>query len=143
MNLTTVDVPLKETPYQIQIGSGNLPQLGSLLAAHAPTKLFLIYDENVEMHFRKIESSLTADFECNSFKVPAGEKSKSIQQASSIWEFFAEKRADRKSMVVAIGGGVIGDLAGFIAATFARGIPFFQVPTTLLAHVDSSGDLSA
>lgn len=71
-------------------------------------------------------------------EIPSGEKSKSVEQASRVWEFLTSKRADRQSLVVALGGGVVGDLAGFIAATFARGIRFFQVPTTLLAHVDSS-----
>ena len=70
--------------------------------------------------------------------VSPGEESKSIETASTLWQGMVELKADRKSVVVAVGGGVVGDLAGFIAATYARGLPFLQVPTTLLAQVDSS-----
>ena len=70
--------------------------------------------------------------------VDAGETSKSIDVADDLWNAMLAEGADRQSVVVAIGGGVVGDLAGFVAATFARGLDFFQVPTTLLAQVDSS-----
>jgi 3-dehydroquinate synthase len=70
--------------------------------------------------------------------VPAGEASKSAEQAAALWNRLVELRADRSTVVVAVGGGVIGDLGGFVAATFARGLSFIQIPTTLLAHVDSS-----
>ena len=70
--------------------------------------------------------------------IPAGEVSKSVEMANSLWQKALELGADRKSVIVAVGGGVVGDLAGFIAASFARGLDFYQVPTTLLAQVDSS-----
>ena len=70
--------------------------------------------------------------------VPAGEESKSLAQASQLYERMLRLPADRHTVVVALGGGVIGDLAGFVAATFARGVPLFMVPTSLLAQVDSS-----
>jgi 3-dehydroquinate synthase len=70
--------------------------------------------------------------------VPPGESSKSVEMANTLWQGLLELGADRKTVVVAVGGGMIGDLAGFVAATFARGLPFVQVPTTLLAQVDSS-----
>jgi 3-dehydroquinate synthase len=70
--------------------------------------------------------------------VNAGEKSKSVTMAERLWNQMLEAHADRKTVVVAVGGGVIGDLAGFVAATYARGLTFVQVPTTLLAQVDSS-----
>ena len=70
--------------------------------------------------------------------VDAGETSKSTEVADDLWNALLAEGADRQSIVVAIGGGVVGDLAGFVAATFARGLDFFQVPTTLLAQVDSS-----
>ena len=70
--------------------------------------------------------------------IEAGEASKSVANANRLWERLFQHKADRKSVVVAVGGGVIGDLAGFVAATYARGLAFVQVPTTLLAHVDSS-----
>ena len=70
--------------------------------------------------------------------VEPGEQSKSVESAAGLWDKLLELGADRKTVVVAVGGGVVGDLAGFVAATFARGLPFVQVPTTLLAQVDSS-----
>jgi 3-dehydroquinate synthase len=70
--------------------------------------------------------------------VPAGESSKSISQCERVWQLLVACRTDRRTMLVALGGGVVGDLAGFIAATFARGLDFVQIPTTLLAQVDSS-----
>ncbi len=72
------------------------------------------------------------------FVIPAGEQSKSLECLSTVYSFFAREALDRKSAVIAIGGGVVGDLVGFAAASFLRGIDFFQVPTTLLAMVDSS-----
>ena len=70
--------------------------------------------------------------------VPSGEESKSIEMAYSLWERLLSLKADRNTVAIALGGGVIGDLTGFVAATYMRGIRFFQVPTTLLAQVDSS-----
>jgi 3-dehydroquinate synthase len=71
-------------------------------------------------------------------EVPAGEETKCVAQAERLWNALADAKTDRKSVVIAAGGGVVGDLAGFVAATYARGLPFFQMPTTLLAQVDSS-----
>ena len=70
--------------------------------------------------------------------VPSGEPSKSVGQCETIWQKMVEFNTDRKSVVVALGGGVVGDLAGFLAATYGRGLKFVQIPTTLLAQVDSS-----
>ena len=80
----------------------------------------------------------TAGVRCESISVPSGESSKSVDRLAAIWESMLAAGADRKSVVFAVGGGVIGDLAGFAAATFMRGLRFVQVPTTLLAMVDSS-----
>ena len=79
-----------------------------------------------------------ADVAVDLIVVDAGEPSKSVQTAERLWQQMLDANADRKSVVVAVGGGVIGDLAGFVAATYARGLSFVQVPTTLLAQVDSS-----
>ena len=70
--------------------------------------------------------------------VPAGEATKSLAQASRLYDELVRRKADRHTLIVALGGGVVGDLAGFVAATFARGLPLIMVPTTLLAQVDSS-----
>ncbi len=130
-----------ERSYDIQIDHGNLRQLAAFVqqrrkCAHA----VIITDENVApLHAITANDSLTAaGIRTDVLVVPAGEASKSVAQAERLWNDLARLKTDRKTMVVAVGGGVVGDLAGFIAATYARGLGFVQVPTTLLAQVDSS-----
>jgi 3-dehydroquinate synthase len=100
----------------------------------------LITDSGVRQpHGEIVGRSLTASgIRSDLVEVPAGEASKSVAQAERLWKELIELKSDRKTAIVAVGGGVIGDLAGFVAATFARGLAFVQIPTTLLAHVDSS-----
>ena len=135
-------VPLAERSYDIEIGTGNLAGLGSFVAARLGlSRVVLITDANVESpHGRAAAESLAeqAAVDVDILAVPPGEASKSAEMAEVLWNGLLEMRADRKTVVVAVGGGVIGDLAGFAAATFARGLAFIQVPTTLLAQVDSS-----
>ena len=137
-----VHVDLGERSYDIVIGSATLGSLPKLLAERCPSARHsvVITDSNVEkLHaVRAAEALGSAEFECDVLVVDAGESSKSIETAEALWRKMLELGADRKTIVVAVGGGVVGDLAGFVAATFARGVPFFQVPTTLLAQVDSS-----
>ncbi len=99
----------------------------------------LITDENVRPHAATVEESL-ADHgvAAKLLSVPPGEHSKSVALADQLWNEVLAAGTDRHSVIVAVGGGVVGDLAGFVAATFARGIEFVQIPTTLLAQVDSS-----
>ena len=137
----TVRVDLAERSYDIQIGSGNMDQAGARVCeigrvSHA----VIITDENVEQpHAHCVAESLVrAGVEVALVVIDPGEPGKSIDAAAGLWEQMLELDADRKSVVVAVGGGVVGDLAGFVAATYARGVRFFQVPTTLLAQVDSS-----
>jgi len=137
----TVRVQLAERSYEITIGSGVLATLGGLVAAASSLKhAVVITDENVESPhgLAAAESLSEAGAEVDLLVVPAGEPSKSIDVAADLWQRMLEVETDRRSVVVAVGGGVIGDLAGFVAATFARGLGFYQVPTTLLAQVDSS-----
>ncbi len=75
---------------------------------------------------------------CQTLHVPSGERQKSVRRAAALWGALLAAGADRGAVLIAFGGGVIGDLAGFVAATYMRGVPFVQVPTTLLAQVDSS-----
>jgi len=126
----TVHVNLAERSYDIEIGSGNIDQSGQFLARLGIT------DDNVqEPHAMRVAESLTdAGVDVDVISVEPGEPSKSLEMAAGLWQGLLELGADRKSVVVAVGGGVVGDLAGFIAATFARGIRFFQVPTSLLAR---------
>ncbi len=140
MTAEIVRVNLGPRSYEIEVGSGNLPSLGGFVRQRGEvTHAVVITDSNLEPHATTAEQSLTAaGVRCHSLVVPAGENSKSIDQANRLWNELIALGADRKTVVVAIGGGVVGDLAGFIAATFGRGLRFVQVPTSLLAQVDSS-----
>ncbi len=136
-----LSVPLGDRSYDIQIGTGNLAAVGAFIASRRATShAAVITDENVrEPHAAGVLESLRlANIRAEMRVLPPGESTKSVARAQELWQWLLDVGADRKSVVVAVGGGVIGDLAGFVAATFARGLDFVQVPTTLLAHVDSS-----
>ena len=127
--------------YDIKIGPGLLASLGSEAAALGKAeKIAIVSDSNVfPLYGKTAEESLeNAGFSVVSFVFPAGEESKNGNTYLALLSFLAENRLTRSDMLVALGGGVVGDLAGFAAATFLRGIRFIQVPTTLLAAVDSS-----
>jgi 3-dehydroquinate synthase len=137
----TVHVPLGERSYEIKIGTGLIGRLGeecARLGFHR--RCALISDARVAPHYAEParESLARAGFESVFIRVPAGETAKSLKTVHACYDRLATERLERKSFVVALGGGVVGDLAGFVAATYLRGIPFVQVPTTLLAQVDSS-----
>jgi 3-dehydroquinate synthase len=136
-----VSVPLGQRSYEIEIARGSLAQLGRFVGertdfAHA----VLVTDSNVESpHAATAAESLSeAGATVDVLVIEPGEASKSIETADALWRQLLELGTDRQSIVVAVGGGVVGDLAGFVAATYARGIRLVQVPTTLLAQVDSS-----
>jgi 3-dehydroquinate synthase len=127
--------------YAIQIAPGLLQKLGGECARlKLGARCAIITDTNVGKHFAKpvYESLVQAGFEPILVTVPAGEKSKRISVVEKCFDQLAAHRLERKSFIVALGGGVVGDLAGFVAAAYLRGIDFVQVPTTLLAQVDSS-----
>lgn len=137
----SVHVQLSERSYEIAIGTGNLTDVGAILGRLCKfTHAVVITDTNVaQFHARRVANSLGGmGARIDEEVIEAGEASKSVANANRLWQQLLQHKADRKSVVVAVGGGVIGDLAGFVAATYARGLAFFQVPTTLLAHVDSS-----
>ena len=137
-----LEVALQERSYQIAIGSRILVELFSRVECLLPgcRHLVLVVDEHLvgAMAQPMIDRCTASGFRSSVVEIPSGESSKSIGQLERIWNHLLEDRADRKSALVAIGGGVVGDLAGFAAATFVRGIPMIQIPTTLLAMVDSS-----
>ncbi|MGI8978057.1 MAG: 3-dehydroquinate synthase [Pirellulaceae bacterium] len=137
----TIRVELSERSYDIRIAWGILDQAGSFVAERLKGRqAVVITDGNVRQpHGDKVAASLAASgIRTETLVVPAGEVTKSAEQAAALWNRLLELGADRKTFVVAVGGGVVGDLAGFVAATYARGIPFVQVPTSLMAQVDSS-----
>jgi 3-dehydroquinate synthase len=134
-------VALGDRSYDIEIGRGNLPSLAKFIQARRKcSRAVVITDDNVApLHAKVAVAELSAaGVRTDLLTVPAGEGSKSVAQAQQLWNDLARLKCDRKTIIVAVGGGVVGDLAGFIAATYARGLSFVQVPTTLLAQVDSS-----
>ena len=126
--------------YDILVSSGALAEIGPAVARREGRRAVLITDDAVaETHAAAAARSLAAaGVDLLTIRVASGEPSKSVTEASRIWERMAEHAVDRKTHVVAVGGGVVGDLAGFVAASFSRGLPFWQVPTTLVAMVDSA-----
>ena len=127
--------------YPIFVGYGLLDKLGEELKKVTSSHVaIVISDENVSrLYGDKVEKLLrNAGFAVNSFIVPPGEETKSINTAIDIYNFLIKKRVERDDMLIALGGGMIGDLAGFVAATYLRGIPWIQVPTSLIAMVDAS-----
>lgn len=140
-DIKTIRVNLAERGYDIEIGDGNLAGAGRFLVDRAKTThVVLITDEHVHKpHATQVAESLgDEEIEVDVIVVMPGEEAKSIDVAFSLWQGLLELGANRHTVVVAVGGGVVGDLAGFIAATYARGLRFLQVPTSLLAQVDSS-----
>lgn len=137
----TVHVSLGERSYDIHVGTGLLPRLGEWCRELGLSRrAAVITDTRVaEHHLEAVMRSLrAAGFDPVAVTVPAGEGSKQWRQVQRCHDALAAARLERRSLVVALGGGVVGDLAGFVAATYLRGVPFVQVPTTLLAQVDSS-----
>ena len=123
------------------IGYGLLGKLGEKLKkASLSDKTTIISDENVFSHYgARVKGILkSAGFSVNTFVVQPGEETKSMDYAAKVYDFLVEQRAERDDIIIALGGGMVGDLAGFIAATFLRGMPWIQVPTSLIAMVDAS-----
>lgn len=135
-NTVTLTVDLAERSYPIHIGANLLDNIHELVPLDlAGRKLFLLYDANVESHARRLVAQLD-DVVMKSIK--GGEPTKSWDHLQSVADWLLENRVDRKSVLIVMGGGVVGDLGGFAASVTLRGIPFVQIPTTLLAQVDSS-----
>lgn len=142
-----VHVNLADRSYDIHIGSELLSLVGETVApwikaqagSSANPSALIVTDSNVARLASRVERSLTGNgWRTATFSMAPGEPSKSLEVVSQAWDRLVEFSADRRTVVFAVGGGVVGDAAGFVAATFARGLPFIQVPTTLLAMVDSS-----
>ena len=136
-----VKVSLGNRSYDIKIGTGILVRVGRECARLGlGRRCVIISDRNVAPRYAKAaqEALVRAGFAVGLVTIPAGETAKSLRVLESCYDRLAALRLERKSFIVALGGGVVGDLAGFVAATYLRGVPFVQVPTTLLAQVDSS-----
>lgn len=133
-------VDLGPRSYDIVITTDDSAGIGAFARERVKgTSAVVVADGNVAGHARSIEQSLQASgFRTSVALRPPGEGQKSLAAAGELYDRLLDLHADRHTLVVAVGGGVIGDLAGFVAATFARGLPLLMVPTTLLAMVDSS-----
>lgn len=138
-----VQVSLDKRSYDITIAEGVLDRAGELTRSALGSKtrkLAIISNPRVFGHFgKRVERSLRrAGFITCTHLIGDGERAKSLRTAEKVWGFLIENRFERNDAIVALGGGVVGDLAGYVAACFLRGVNFVQIPTTLLAQIDSS-----
>jgi 3-dehydroquinate synthase len=134
-------VELGDNSYPLVVGTGLLNSVGELLTPHTKSnKVLIVSDAFVKTRYMPVVLKSLKDVGLNvhTIEVPVGEESKSLTQFSRIQDSLVEHQLDRGSMLIALGGGVIGDLAGFAAAVYMRGIPYVQIPTTLQAQVDAS-----
>ncbi len=136
--METVSVDLGERSYPIHIGAGLLAQ-PELLTPHLGNgKVVVISNEVVAPLYLDAVKALFADRFAEAIILPDGEQHKHLDTVAFIYDRLLAGKYDRKTILVALGGGVVGDITGFVAATYQRGVPFIQIPTTLLAQVDSS-----
>jgi 3-dehydroquinate synthase len=140
--MSTIEVRVKGHSYPVIIQDGVVARLGSVIRDHLKAdRVVAIVDRNVASHHGRI---LRRGLKQDGVRVllwvevPSGERSKSLSRARTVYQELVEAGADRWTPIVAIGGGVVGDLAGFVASTFMRGVPLVHVPTTVVAQVDSS-----
>jgi len=139
--MTTVNVSLKENSYKIVIGRGILPRLGAALKTmKIGTDVVVITSPVIRRHHGNalIAGLKRHGFSVTFFEVPEGEQSKSAKVAFPLMERIARHDAMKGLFIIAFGGGVVGDLAGYVAASYKRGVPYVQVPTTFLAQIDSA-----
>ena len=137
----TLRVELGDNSYPLVVGTGLLNSVGELLIPHTKSnKVLIVSDAFVKTRYMPVvlKSLKDAGLDVSTIEVPIGEESKSLVQFSRIQDSLVEHQLDRGSMLIALGGGVIGDLAGFVAAVYMRGIPYVQIPTTVQAQVDAS-----
>ena len=139
--MVRVTVPMKGRPYDVCVGSGVISQIGDLIPhISGAASAFVIADRTVSSAwFEPVAKGLAdAGMGAVHLSVPAGEEAKTLQVYEALLHQLATQEAHRDDLVVALGGGAVGDVAGFVASTYMRGVPFVQVPTTLLAQVDAS-----
>ncbi|MBD8070250.1 3-dehydroquinate synthase [Bacillus sp. PS06] len=132
-------IKTKTKDYPLYVGENISEKLPEFIKWKV-TKILIITDEKVSQYYLdKVVNYLNGKFQVTSFVIPSGEKAKSIDVFYQCHTHALKEKLDRSSLVIALGGGVVGDLAGFVAATYMRGIPFIQMPTTLLAHDSAVG----
>ncbi|MFJ5715732.1 3-dehydroquinate synthase [Neobacillus sp. NPDC093127] len=139
--MDTIHIQTVSKKYYVFVGKGVRNELGTFLANHFPdlTRILIITDETVaKLHLEKLQLALKS-WEPIIYRGPSGEKTKTFEVYYDALSTALENHLDRKSVVLSFGGGAVGDLSGFVASSFMRGIPFIQVPTTILAHDSSVG----
>lgn len=138
--MEVINVNLPQHPYPVYLGRNIFEQFAEVLEKHFHIRqIALITNETIDLLYgAKLRAAFSSDCYILTLHVPDGEKAKSFEQVQFLYTKLLENKFERNAVIVALGGGVIGDLAGFVAATYLRGVPFVQVPTTLLAQVDSS-----
>ena len=136
-----VNLALGEKSYDIIINRGAITRLNDFLqnGGRKYSKIFIISDVNVaNLHLETVRAQINSSYQVENLIIKSGESSKSFSALEALCEGILSRGVDRKSLIIAFGGGVIGDLAGFVASIILRGIDFVQIPTTLLSAVDSS-----
>jgi 3-dehydroquinate synthase len=137
-----VHIATRSKSYSVYVGSTCIEQLNDILQnlKPVPSSILIVTDATVAaLHLPTVQKLSADKWSVYSYVVPSGEKEKSFENYYAIQTYALEKGLDRNAVILALGGGMIGDLAGFVAATFMRGIRFIQVPTTLLAHDSAVG----
>ena len=139
MKNIVVNIPSKE--YEIKIENGLFNKIGEIIKdIYGGSKLFIITDRNLdELYGEKLNNNLkNSGFQVSMHVIEPGETSKSLKEAEKIYAALVNYNITRSDLIITFGGGVVGDLGGFVASTFLRGVPYLQFPTSLLAQVDSS-----
>lgn len=133
-----INLEKKTTTYPIHIGRENFSTLRDLLPAGQ--RVYLVTDQHVDaLYGEKIRTLLDQmDIPVRTYRIPPGEENKTLHHITTMWTELLENHYERDDSILALGGGIVGDMAGFVASTYLRGISFIQIPTTLLAQVDSS-----
>jgi shikimate kinase/3-dehydroquinate synthase len=140
-NAKTINVQTESSNYEVILGLNIIEDIGQIILSRlGKSKCHLIIDSAIEDIFANLihESLNKANIEFNTYSYSGGEENKNLDSASEMYAWLSEVKAERSDIILAVGGGVTGDLAGFVAATYARGLKVIHVPTTLLAMVDSS-----
>ena len=140
--MVNISINLPEKQYTIMIEKGLLADIGKHLHSRyrSSKKIVIVTDETVDALYgaKLLNNIANQGFLVTKVVIPPGEKSKSMTMLDSLYKEFIDFKISRSDLIIAFGGGVIGDLVGFAAATFLRGVPYLQIPTTLLAQIDSS-----
>ena len=136
--MDTVTVELGQRSYPIHIGPGLLGRRGLLEPHLRGRQVLVVTDTNVAPLYLDAVRAMLPDFEVAEVVLPEGERHKTLETVNRIYDALLQRRFDRRCTLIALGGGVVGDMTGFAAATYQRGVDFIQIPTTLLAQVDSS-----